>query len=302
MFRKRSHSQNYYTNRGNELRSRRALNNKFHIVKNIALKLGIVLLFGGIIYIIFFTPILAVKNIIIEGNKAINTGDIEGAAASFANQKIFKVFNNNLLLINSADMENAIKNRFSNIETVKIEKKYPVTVKAVIVEKSADIAWCNKIRVEKVFDGKNILTDEVQASEIPQCYLSDENGIIYEKIGDNISVDSIKVFRDESIESGSKIADENLKNFIRNIFYNFDNKTGLNLAYLYMLPPASRELHLVTSENMKIYFDLNRGADEQISDLTAFIKDELKTNDNKDMNYDYIDLRIPDRIIVQPKK
>ncbi len=68
-----------------------------------------------------------------------------------------------------------------------------------------------------------------------------------------------------------------------------------------MFPFASRELHLVTNKNWKIYFDLNRGAEEQISVLSAFIKDELKKNDNKSLNYEYIDLRIIDRIIVKPK-
>jgi hypothetical protein len=301
MFRKHAHNQNYYPNRGNELRNRRALSNKLHIVKNIFFKLCVILLFGGIFYVIFFTPILSVKNITIDGNKAINTGDIEGVVAPLINRKILSVLNSNLLLIDTSEIENAVKNRFINIETVRVEKKYPLTIKVTITEKPADIAWCNKIRVEKVSDGKKVSGDEFLASEIPQCYLSDENGIAYEKIGDNVPSNAVKVFQDQSIEIGSKVSDENLKNFIRNIFYNFNNKTGLNLSYLYILPLASRELHLVTDENLKIYFDLNRTADGQISDLTAFIKNEPKTNGNLSKNYDYIDLRIVDRIFVQPK-
>lgn len=301
MFKKRQLSQNYYTNRGNELRSRRALSNKFHSIKNIVFKLCIVLLFLGMLYAIFFTPVLAVKNVIVEGNKAVNGSEIQEAVLSFTGRKILKIFNNNLFFVSSADLKSIIVNQYDNIESVEIEKKYPATIKIIIKEKPADIAWCNKIKIEKAVIEKNISADQFLASEIPQCYLSDENGLIYKKIGDNIPSNSVKVFQDESINEGSKIADENLKNFIRNIFYNFNDKTGLNLAYLYMLPPASRELHLVTSENMKIYFDLNRSADEQLSDLSAFIKDELKKKDNKSINYDYIDLRIVDRIIVLPK-
>lgn len=296
MFRRRSSSQNYYSNRGSEPRGRRALSNKLHAIKNFVIRVSVVFLIGGIIYEIFFTPILAVKNVIVEGNKVVNIDEIREMIISRANQKIFKIINNNLLLIDPAGMESAVLNRFGNINAVKIEKKFPQTIRVVIREKPADISWCNKIKIEKVISDKNVPSDEVLSYEIPQCYLSDEEGIIYEKIGD-----SIRVFRDEPIEMGIKIGDENLKNFIRKISYDFNNKTGLNLAYLYILPLAERELHLITNENLKIYFDLNRGADEQISDLSAFIKDELKKNGNKSMNYEYIDLRIVDRINVKPK-
>jgi cell division septal protein FtsQ len=301
MFKRKIPNQKYYSNRGNDLRARRAFNNKLHIAKDIAVKLSIVLLFGGVIYAIFFTPILAVKDIAVEGNKVVNSDDIRGVIVSVTEQKIFRIFNNNILLISPADMENAIMDRFANIESVKVEKKFPQAVKVAIKEKPADIAWCNKIKVEKVKVEKNVSGEDILASEIPQCYLSDEEGVIYEKIGDNVAAESIKVFRDESIEIGDKISDESLKNFIRKIFYNFNSKTGLDLSYLYILPSASRELHLVTGGGWKIYFDLNRGADEQISDLSAFIKDELKKNNNKSMDYDYIDLRVVDRIIVKQK-
>ncbi|MDP3057190.1 MAG: FtsQ-type POTRA domain-containing protein [bacterium] len=301
MFRGRSSSQNYYSNRGSEPRGRRALSNKLHAIKNFVIRMSVVFLIGGIIYEIFFTPILAVKNVIVEGNKVVNSDEIREMIISRANQKIFKMINNNLLLIDPAGMESAVINRFGNINAVKIEKKFPQTIKVIITEKPADISWCNKIKIEKITNDKNAPSDEVLSYEIPQCYLSDENGLIYEKIGDSVSGGSVKVFRDEPIEMGIKIGDENLKNFIRKISYDFNNKTGLNLAYLYILPLAERELHLITNENLKIYFDLNRGADEQISDLSAFIKDELKKNGNKSMNYEYIDLRIVDRINVKPK-
>jgi len=301
MFRKRTHSQNYYTNHGNELRSRRAFSNKLHIIKNFALKLCAVILFGGIIYIILFTPVLAVKNIDIEGNKAINSDEVKQIIILLASQKKWKIFNNNLLLIDPAKIESAIKSRFANIDAIRIEKKFPQTVKVVIKEKSADILWCNKIIVQKIADEKKASSDEAPANGISQCYLSDEQGIIYEKIGDTAASDVIKVFRDEPIAIETKISDENLKNFIRNIFYNFNSKTGLKLAYLYMLPPASRELHLITREKMTIYFDLNRGADEQVDVLNAFLKNELKENNNKSIDYDYIDLRVVDRIYFKAK-
>lgn len=301
MFRRRSSERNRYSNRGNKLRNRRALGNIFYAIKNLAVKTSVVFLFVGIIYAILFTPVLAVKNVIIEGNKAITSSEIEEIIISLANRKILKIFNNNLLLINTVEMENAVISRFANIDTIKIEKKFPQTVKVVIKEKPADISWCNKIIIEKAADEKKVSADGTMASEISQCYLSDEEGVIYKKIGDGAAAESIKVFRDEPIEIGIKISDENLKNFIRKIFYDLNNKTGLSLAYLYALPPASRELHLVTRENWKIYFDLNRGAEEQIGVLSAFIKNELKENGNKSADYDYIDLRVVDRIYYKAK-
>lgn len=300
MFKRRS-NQNYYSNRGNDLRSRRALANKLHIVKDILIKLCIIFLLAGMIYVIMFSPVFAVKDVTIEGNRVVNTGEIDEIIRFFVSQKKWKFFTINLLLVDPLELENIIKNRFGSIDSVKIEKEFPKTIRVIIREKPADISWCNKIRVEKFTGEKNIPNDELSAYEIPQCYLSDENGLVYEKVGDNVSGDSVKVFRDEPIKTGDKISDDNLKNFIRKIFHNFNGKTGLSLAYLYILPPAERELHLITTENLKIYFDLNRDADEQISDLSAFIKNELKVNGNKSLDYEYIDMRVIDRINVKPK-
>lgn len=301
MFKRRPLNQNYYSNRGNEWRNRRAFGNKIHIIKNLVFRTGAVILSGMILYAILFSPVLAVKNIIVEGNKAINGDEIKKIIISIGSQKKWKIFNNNILLIDPAGVESAVRSRFVNIDTIKIEKKFPQTIKIVIKEKSADIAWCNKIKAGKIANEKKISGGEVLASEIPQCYLSDESGIIYEKVGDAVPIDSVKVFRDEPIAIGLKISDENLKNFIRSIFYNFNNKTGLNLAYLYMFPVSERELRLITKENLKIYFDLNRGADGQLAVLNAFIKNELKNNDNKAANYDYIDLRVVDRVYYKVK-
>lgn len=302
MFKRKIPNQKYYASRGNELRAKRALGNKLLIIKNLVIRMSVVFLFGGIFYVIFFTPVLAIKNVVVEGNKVISSGDIEGIVMSAAGQKKWKIFSSNFLLLSLPDTEKKILDRFGNIDTVRVERKFPDTVKVTVKEKPADIAWCNKIRIEKVKNEKKVPGDEIPAYEIPQCYLSDENGLIYEKIGDSVPDGSIKVFRDEPIEMGSKISDENLKNFIRKIFYSFGNKTGLDLAYLYILPSAERELHLVTNKNLKIYFDLNRSADDQISDLGAFIKDDLKVNGAKSMDYEYIDLRIVDRINVKPKE
>lgn len=302
MFRRKIPNQKYYSNRGNELRARRLLNNKLVVLKNLIIRLSFVFLIGGVFYAVFFTPVLAIKKVAVSGNKVINSADIEGMVMAFAGQKKWKVFSNdNFLLLDSVSLEKAILERFGNMDAATVEKEFPDTINVIIKEKPADIAWCNKIKIEKVKAEKNAPADELSSYEIPQCYLSDENGLIYEKIGDNVTNESIKVFRNEPIEMGSKISDESLKNFIRKIFYGFSDKTGLSLAYLYILPPAERELHLVTNDNLKIYFDLNRSADEQISDLGAFIKNELKVNNNKGLNYEYIDLRIVDRINVKPK-
>lgn len=294
MFRRRLHSQNYYSNRGNKMRSRRALGNIFRTIKNLAGKTCVVFLFGGIIYAILFTPLLAVKNVIVEGNKAITSGEIEKIIISLAVQKIFKIFNNNLLLINPADMESAITNRFGNIDNVKVEKKFPQTIKIIIAEKPADISWCNKITIEKVAKDKNSSKEKAAALETAQCYLSDEDGIVYQKIINEASANSIKVFRNEPISMGVRISDDATKIFIRKLAANFNKKTGLVFSQFYAPDISSRELHAITDKGWKIYFDLNRDTIDQLDVLNSALKNTIPETDKAKM--DYINLLVPDRV------
>ncbi len=296
----RASSRNYYSSRPNNYKSRRIFKYKFLFVKKLIIKIIAVFFLTGIFYAIFFSSFFEIKNINISGNHAVDGGEIKEIVNALSSRKKLKFINNNLLFIQDREIQQKIIESFNSVKSVGVIKKFPNEMEIIISEKPADISWCNKITVEKIPIEAKFSVDENMASEFSQCYLSDEDGFIYKKKGESAPNESVNVFRDEKISIGEKISDEKLKNFIRQIIAGFTRKTGLNISYLYVLPASSRELHLVTSVNWKIFFDLNRDADDQINILNAFLKNQIFENNIQ--NIDYIDLRIIDRVYYKEKK
>jgi len=104
---------------------------------------------------------------------------------------------------------------------------------------------------------------------------------------------------DAPIAIGSKVADDRLKNFIRQIANDFNQKTGLPVVSLYIPSVASKEVHLLTDEGWKIYLDVNRDLDGQILVLNNVLKNGIPQPDRQKM--DYIDLRVENRVYYKTK-
>lgn len=294
--------------RRNDLIYSRASKNRLISYKSLLLKIIIVLVLIGLSYTIFVSTVFKVARIDVTGNTQVNADEVRAIAEEISNRRVLKYFNNNLVLINTEEIGNSIREKFSSIKQIKVIKKFPKTISISIMEKPVDIQWCNKIKVEKISSlekSEVISTDQTVGENLSQdasqCYFSDDENIIYTKSQNASERGGIRIFRDETINIGDKIADDNVKNFIRDIAKNFNAKTGLEYSYLYLPPVSSKELHLITKDGWKIYFDLNRPADGQLDILNNVWRDSIPENYKKDNNVEYIDLRVQERVSWMPK-
>ncbi len=254
----------------------------------------------------FFSSFFKVEKIVVSGNKAVNADEVRQTVEIVANKKVYKFLDNSLILIRTGDIEKAIMEKFNNVNNISVAKKFPKTIVISIMEKPADILWCNRIKVEKVLSPAKASENNSEAagienlsSDASQCYLSDEANIIYAKAQGDTAAGGVKIFRDDSIIIGDKIADNTVKTFIRVLSNNFNSKTGLEFSYLYLPPLASRELHLITKNGWKIFFDLNRSADDQIDVFNSVWQESIPENYKNNM--EYIDLRVQGRVPWKPK-
>lgn len=284
----------------------RLAKNRSASLRSLSVKILILLICAGIIYLTFFSSVFKVAKFDVTGNETVNADEIRQIAENIAGKKVLKIFNNNLILIKTEDVEKAIREKFNSINTVSVTKKIPKTLKISIMEKSADILWCNKIKVEKVSSLAKIADNNSEAAGVEnlasdafQCYFSDEANIIYAKVRGGAPANGVKIFKDDLINIGDKIADDAVKNFIRGLAKNFNFKTGLEFSYLYLPPAASRELHLIVKDGWKIYFDLNRDAVSQLDVLSSVWREAIPENYKNNM--EYIDLRVPGRVPWKPK-
>ncbi|MBU3964789.1 hypothetical protein KJ695_03005 [Patescibacteria group bacterium] len=281
----------------------------FLIAKSLFLKLFAVVAVVLLIYLLIFSEFFRIKNVVVSGNHAISEEEVKKEILDFSRQKFLKIFPRNLIFIKIADMENVVKIRFGNTITgVEVVKNFPSTVSVGIKEKPRDISWCNKIKIERVGQSAKKAAQNEPAADVAQnappvsesakCYFGDENNIIYEKSGAETN-GSVAVFVDAPIAIGSKVADDRLKNFIRQIANDFNQKTGLPVVSLYIPSVASKEVHLLTDEGWKIYLDVNRDLDGQILVLNNVLKNGIPQPDRQKM--DYIDLRVENRVYYKTK-
>ncbi len=283
------------------LAKNRSVSFKFFLVKILFISI-----FFGLGYLVFFSSFFAVEKIVVTGNEISKADEIQQIARDIAGKKVFKFFNNSLILIRTGDIEKAILEKFNNINSVSVAKKFPKTIAVSVKEKPADILWCNSIKVEKVSSLPKSADKELVAAagenlsqEASQCYFSDEGNVIYSKVQSDEPAGGVKVFKDDLINIGDKISDDTVKNFIRSLAKNFNFKTGLEFSYLYLPPISSRELHLVTKGGWKIFFDLNRPVDDQLDVLVEVWREMIPENYKNNM--EYIDLRVQERVPWKPK-
>lgn len=295
---KRKNFSSGYGGHHHDAHKERMKKNKIMALKSFFGKFLLLSVFCVSVYFFLFSSVLSVEKITIRGNKMIGEDAVREIANNITSRKKFKIFNNNVLLLNASDISEAIKKQFNNINSVSVIKKFPRDLEISIVEKPTDIAWCNRIKIEKVTSGETN-SAETAPMETAQCYFSDENNIIYEKISGEPQADSIKVFRDDQINIGAEIVNGQTADFIRNLAANFTRITGIEADYFFLPPISSRELHLATKDGWKIYFDLNRKSDDQLWVLNNVLKSKI--SDSEKQHLDYIDLRVIDRVNYKTK-
>ena len=111
-----------------------------------------------IIYFILFSQFFLIKEIKIEGNKNILSSDIKEVINKNISQPVLKFIpGNNFFLNKDEDVETLLLNEFSEIKSVKLNKKFPDLLEIKITEKNPLIIWCR----------------------LDNCYYIDDNGIAF---------------------------------------------------------------------------------------------------------------------------
>lgn len=96
-----------------------------------------------IVYFFFFSQFFLIKKIEIEGNKNILSGNIKETINNNIFQSVLGLIpGNNFFLNKNEEIETALLNKFSEIKSVEVNKKFPNLLKIKITEKNPLIIWC----------------------------------------------------------------------------------------------------------------------------------------------------------------
>jgi len=225
-----------------------------------------------IVWTLFFSNVLRVRDIQITGLSTISRDSLESTVKdSIKTKKYLFFYNDNLVIMNKNDILFSISKNF-NLQNINIKKKYPNTLIIDVKEKGVASIW--------------------QESQ-NNFYIDEDGGIIKE----NITIDNNNTF--PIIENKG-----DLRIYEKNVPDQYNIKVILTLFNLYKLNENKFELSkivvdnepntvkIVTKGGMIVLFNTIDEVDKQLLKLQSVSKDKKINLDNKN----YIDLRFGDKI------
>ncbi len=247
--------------------------------------LFLIIILSGFYFAIFW-PCIQLKNIVISGNDKAKTRDLQELVLNSANTGLIdfwniKIISRSIFLINDDKINKNILEKFPVIEKVTINKNLPQTLILSVVERKPIGVFCGNAG---------------------QCFLIDQNGIIFEPL--SITPENFTIVRQAvengQIFTGEQVVAQNTINAISKIQKSLKDNFQIDLEEALVTSPV--RLNIKTSENWQIYFDLSPESDInlQLTKLDLLLTSEISQDNRKNLRY--IDLRPKDRAIICDNK
>lgn len=242
----------------------------------------ILLIICSALYFFLFYSGLQVNNIVISGNEKVKTQDLQELVLNNANTGLIniwhiKIVSRSIFLVDTAKLNKEILEKFPVIEKITIDKNLPQTLTLGVVERKPLGVYCNNQE---------------------QCFLIDQNGIVFEPI--SITPEGATIVRQTSdnnqIFTGEEAVAQNIITAISKIKKTLNDNFQINVTDALVSSPL--RLNIKTSENWQIYFDLSPDSDinSQLTKLNLLLTSEISQENRKNLRY--INLIPKDRGII----
>lgn len=219
----------------------------------------ILAILAGLVYLLFFSSIFTVKNIVTEGSPNDET-------LTYLQQ--FK--GKNIFMIQAKEIAYVVKEKNTQFKTVDVTLGVPSTLRVIFAERIPVAVWQT--------NGKS--------------YLLDENAIAFKQT-DMLSKDLITVMDSKNIEviPPVQIASSNFINFIKDV----NSKIGqLDMKIVkFEIGETTFQVDAITDKNIKIIFDTTRSVSDQMDAAQKAYKEK------KDEIKQYMDVRVEGKVYYQ---
>ncbi|KKS26356.1 MAG: hypothetical protein UU87_C0002G0035 [Parcubacteria group bacterium GW2011_GWA2_42_11] len=258
-----------------------------------------ILLFGGGAYLLFFSPFFQIREINISGQNVLAAEQVRLAVQNELDRKILKFIpGDRSPAFGERQIAEKIKDDFSEIASVEVNKILPDKLEIKITERQAAAVWCraeNILQAETATSTKTAAIRENQKNtsspEGDDCFFINEDGIAY-RSAPQLSGSLMPVFfgpasinlKEQVVSSSTVAFAVSIKKELRS--------NGINLTGLLVKNTMVAEAVALIDEGWLVYFDINRPTSEQVKILAVLLKEELKNREN----LQYIDLRIDGRV------
>jgi len=239
------------------------------LLKNYIHFLIFVLLIGSLIDILFFSPLVKINKITVEGKTTLPAEEI----IKQVNQAIYaNITGNNLILLNTSQIEDQLVNQNYQLFSAKVSKVFPGQLKVSVKEKQPSIIW--------------------KSGEV--AYLLSEDGRAIAASGDDHNLPVIYDSANLPVKLGEKIVPTSFISFVLDMIKGLQDR-GIS-PVLMEVPDTTSELYIKTNKNYLLKLDTTRSVASCLSDLDSVLKTLAKQGKKPN---EYIDLRIEGKVFLR---
>ena len=238
------------------------------VFKNQFFWLGILILliFGGIFYLICFSSPFQIKEIKISGNQKIQTQALQNLIQEQIVNKFFLFTSRSIFLANFLQIKAKISETFPQIAQINLEREFPDTLTATVEER----------KPAAVFNQEDLY------------FFLDKEGVIFEDASvENPLLKIQKTTRDEELKLGNKVIEKEFLSSILDTESKLEN--NLKIPVEEVLVVSDERINLKTSEGWEIYLNPKGDVDWQLTKLSEVLEKEIPLE--KRGNLQYIELR-----------
>jgi hypothetical protein len=238
--------------------------------KNLFFILFICLL-SGIVYILFFSSVFKIKEVVISGNEKVSVEEIQ-------NNLIYK----NIILITSRGVKNQLFQKIPAILDLKIRKNILKRRLEISIQEREDVG---------IVCGRN---PTFAKASVGTCFYFDKDGIVFMEAPNSSGslVTIIQDYSNRNYELGNQISEKNFIDIILEINEILFSEIGLKILSFNIDSYPIEELKAVTNEGWYILFNLERDTKNQLLILKVGLNEKIKNR----ADLQYVDLRIENRI------
>jgi cell division septal protein FtsQ len=238
------------------------------IFKNRFFWLGILILliFGGIFYLIGFSSFFQIKEIKISDNQKVSAENLRNVIESQIIRNFLFFSTKSIFLADFPKIKVKISETFPQIAQINFKREFPDTL-TVTVEERKPIA---------VFNQEDLY------------FFLDKEGIIFENtLADGQLIKIKKAVKDKELKLGDRVLEKELLSTILEIESKLEN--NLKVPIEEVLVVSDERINLKTSEGWEIYFNPKGDVEWQLTKLRVVLEEEIPPERRKDL--EYIELR-----------
>jgi cell division septal protein FtsQ len=237
--------------------------------------LGILLIIGFLLIVIFSSNMFAISEI-----------EYRYSESTFINDSLLDIYTEkyqgeNVFLVNLDLIKDDLLNNFQTVSNVQVDKLYPKTLLITILEYRPAVIL------------------RIGQSEQDEYLINQAGMVVATRPYSGVNADYVTVLTtnaDFEAAVGDQVMDKNQVDFFYKAESLFEDKVGILVVSIWWLE-REQEVHMWTQKYFKIIMSLNRPVEDQIDEMIIALQDlELKRR-----NFEYIDLRIQDKIFVKPR-